>query len=206
MTAPSLLARCAALAALVAAGCGPSPQRLPDRVNIALIDATVAPATDHGKSWDGPGTVPIEVLSRMSQILAAAPARGRVEVAAKTGAVVAELASAVAAGVAPPDPRGTVDLLVAGSSRRLTLSERQDTFRPTWSGVTFDQVPLVEDLRLRVQLFDADSVGSDDPIGTAELVYEDLVAALSAEQVTQIRVAEQTHNQLLYIGISVTAR
>ncbi|MDW8251540.1 MAG: C2 domain-containing protein, partial [Myxococcales bacterium] len=102
--------------------------------------------------------------------------------------------------------KGSVELLfVDSSSRRLSLPERQDTFHPTWTGIVFDQVPLVEGLRLRIQLFDADDIGSDDPIGTAELTYEDVVAALSYEQVLHVRVYEQTQGQLLFVGISVTA-
>jgi hypothetical protein len=200
---PSLVP--AVLTAL-SAGCGPAPQRLPDRVNIALIDATVGPAMASGKAWDGPGQISIDVLRGVSQALARAPARGRTEDVVKTGAVLAEVTAAVAAAIAPPDPKGSVELLVAGSSRRLPLPERQDTFNPTWAGVSFDQVPLVEGLRLRVQLFDADDLGSDDPIGTAELTYEDVVAALSYEQVLQVRVYEQTRGQLLFVGISVAAR
>jgi len=195
-----------ALAAALAAGCGPSPRRLPDRVNIALIDATVGPGTAQGKAWDGPGQVSIEVMQAVSQLLARAPARGKAAEAARTGAVVAEITAAIASSIAPPDPRGQVELLVGGSSRRLPLPERHDTFRPTWSGVSFDQVPLVEGLRLRVQLFDADDIGSDDPIGTAELTYEDIVEALAHEQVVQIRVDRQTQGQLLFLGLSITER
>lgn len=194
------------IVSLCALSCGPAPQRLPDRVNIALIDATVAPGTAQGKSWDGPGLVSIEVMQGVSKLLARIPARGRVEDATKTGAVVAEIGAAIAASIAPPDPKGQADLLVAGTSRRLSLPERHDTFHPTWSGITFDQVPLVEGLRLRVQLFDADDIGSDDPIGTAELTYEDIVEALSYEQVVQLRVDNQTNGQLLFLGISVTGR
>lgn len=171
-----------------------------------MIDATVAPGTAQGKSWDGPGLVSIEVMQGVSKLLARIPARGRVEDATKTGAVVAEIGAAIAASIAPPDPKGQADLLVAGTSRRLSLPERHDTFHPTWSGITFDQVPLVEGLRLRVQLFDADDIGSDDPIGTAELTYEDIVEALSYEQVVQLRVDNQTNGQLLFLGISVTGR
>ena len=44
-----------------------------------------------------------------------------------------------------------------------------------------------------------------DPIGVAEINYEDVVAALESEQVYQVKVADQTDNQLLFVGISVTA-
>jgi hypothetical protein len=206
LTSPRSFVLFTAALVTLGAGCGPAPQRLPDRVNIALIDATVGPAMASGKAWDGPGQISIDVLRGVSQVLARAPARGRAEDAARTGAVVAEITAAVAATIAPPDPKGTVDLLVAGSSRRLALVERQDTYHPAWSGVSFDQVPLVEGLRLRIQLFDADDIGSDDPIGTAELTYDDVVTALSYEQVLQVRVYEQTRGQLHFVGISVTAR
>ncbi|MCS6901919.1 MAG: hypothetical protein RMJ98_20050, partial [Myxococcales bacterium] len=84
--------------------CGPAPQRLPDRVNIALIDATVGPAMANGKAWDGPGKISIDVLRSVSQALARIPARGRAEDVARTGAVLAELTAAVAAAITPPDP------------------------------------------------------------------------------------------------------
>lgn len=200
------LAALSLAASSLAAGCGPSPQRLPDRVNIALIDATVAPGTTQGKVWDGPGMASPETIQAVSRLLASAPARGKAGAAARAGAVVGEITAAIAAAVAPPDPKGHAELLVGGTSRRLALPERQDTFRPTWSNASFDQVPLVEGLRLRVQLFDADDIGSDDPIGTAELNYDDVVAALSHEQVVQVRVDQQTQGQLLFIGISVTER
>lgn len=201
-----LLGAPAALLALAAAGCGPSPQRLPDRVNIAIVDATIAPAKENGQAWDGIGPVPVGVLQGVSRLLAAAPARGRAELATKTGAVVAELAAAVASGLQAPDPKGYAELLVAGTARRLNLPEQQDTFRPTWYAITFDQVPLVQDIRIRVQLFDADTVGNDDPIGLAELTYDDLLSALSGEQVTQIRMVEQTRGHILYVGISVAGQ
>lgn len=192
---------------VLGAGCGPAPRRLPDRVNVAIIDATVAPATADGKAWDGVGTVPVAVIEGVASALAEAPVRGRAEVAAKTGAVVAQLAAALASGLAAPDPKGLAELSVGGQPpRRMKLAEQADTFRPTWMGVAFNEVPLVEDIRVRVQLVDDDDVSSDDPIGTAELNYDDLVAALQSEQVTQIRVAEQTRGQLLYVGVSVTAR
>ncbi len=196
----------AVVAVVMLVGCGPSPRRLPDRVNIAIIDATVAPAMEGGKSWDGVGQVPVEVLQGVAGALAAAPTRGRAEVATKVGAVAVQLTALAASGLAAPDAKGVADLSAGGTSRRLVLPEVRDTFTPTWVGLSFDQVPLVEDVRLRVQLVDDDDIGSDDPIGTAELNYEDLIAALQGERVTQIRVAEQTRGQLLYVGISVTAR
>lgn len=194
------------MALTISAGCGPAPQRLPNRVHIALIDATIAPGTAQGKSWDGSSQVSFDVLQNVSKLLATMPTQGRVQDATRAGAVVAEIGAAIASRFVPPDPKGYVDLLVAGTSRRLVLREQQDTFHPTWAGIAFDQVPLVEGLRMRVQLFDADDFGSDDPIGTAELTYDDIVEALSYEQVVQIRVDSQTQGQLLFLGISVTGR
>ena len=57
-------------------------------------------------------------------------------------------------------------------------------------------------MRLRVTVIDED-LWEDDPIGVAEINYDDVVAALEAGEVYQVKVAEQTQNQLLFVGISV---
>ena len=46
-------------------------------------------------------------------------------------------------------------------------------------------------------------IPSDELMGVCEINEQDLIAALLAQNVYQLNVAEQTKNQLLFLGISV---
>jgi hypothetical protein len=68
---------------------------------------------------------------------------------------------------------------------------------------SFGRVPLSEGTRIRVQLVDDDEPLDDDQMGIFEINYKDFVAALEAQQVHHVNVAEQTNRQILFVGIAV---
>jgi hypothetical protein len=192
-----------ALLALAASACGHARYPLPDHVSITIVDATVAPGNDRGLAWDGAAPVAAQVVSGLAQSVAGL-GRGK-EGERKAAAIISFIAEAAGRGIAAPDPRGWAEVQVPGGQpARARLAENGDSFRPQWSGVRWIGVPLAQDTRLRVYLEDVDTLGSNDPIGTAEIGYDDLIDALDSQKVWQVAVADQTHNQLLYVGISVT--
>jgi hypothetical protein len=71
--------------------------------------------------------------------------------------------------------------------------------QPGWTGV-----PLGQDIRFLIQLSDQDLV-DDDPIGTAEIVVDDLKAALASGKIYHVNVADQTAGTILFVDISVMA-
>jgi len=194
----------AALALVGVAGCGAgsdSPEtQLPSHVRVSLVDATIGIGTMDGEQWDGPGQVPEELMRSIPGVLA----RRNPYVA-----VGSFLASLGINSIEKPEPTGWAELLngAAPVTRVDLKSTKEDTLTPQWQDAqgrapSFGRVPLNASTRIRVHIEDAD-VDANDPIGLCELNYMDLAAALQAQQVHHVNVAEQTHKQLLFMGISV---
>jgi hypothetical protein len=123
--------------------------------------------------------------------------------------VLGVLADVASHGLAKPEPFGTADLFLAGTLiDHVTLDKpgQRETYTPAWEGPPmWSRVPLGKETRIRVHLIDRD-LAFDDEIGTAELNSTDLTAAFLSAQVYHVRVAEQTNNQILFIGISVVGQ
>jgi hypothetical protein len=117
--------------------------------------------------------------------------------------VVAILAGPATAALEKPDAGGTAELYVHGQVTSISLNKRQDSFTPEWDA-QWPGVVLDSSVRLRVRLVDLDLQYNDD-IGSFDLSYADLQEAYRRQTNYPVRVAEQTHNQVLFASISVVA-
>jgi hypothetical protein len=181
-----------------ASGCGaPAKPLRPTSLRVSIVSALIGPAKVSGLPWDGTGGAVDEgTWGELGVALGAAD---------PYTAAVGILASMTDSGTARPDPKGTALLYSAGSETRIELPMAfRDTYTPTWSEATFHKVPGNIDQRLRITLIDQD-VMEDDPIGVVELTPADLEAARASGRIYQVRVSDQSQNQILFIGISVIA-
>jgi hypothetical protein len=168
----------------------------PAFVRVSIIGALIAPSKTDGRTWDGPGRVPIETTNKVVSALAAANPYAAV------AGVVANLAMST---LDKPDPYGYAELLGPGLAGSVELPMSYiDTLTPSWQGADFIQVPLRSGARIRITLIDKD-LSHDDPIGTVELSNRDLREALEAGNIVPVRVAEQSNSQILFINVSVAA-
>ncbi len=172
----------------------------PVTVTVELQSALIGPGKLDRTAWDGDGTmVSTEVWSQLATALAGAN---------PYAAAAALLVNPVLAGTKAPDPLGTARLDVGqGIGLTITLADpatnMEDTYATTWSWpAIWQKVPIDMPLRIRVSLTDEDLV-NHDAIGVAELNNSHLRAALMAGQVYHVPVADQTNQQILFLGISV---
>lgn len=198
----SLLAMLMLTGALGCGGPSDSPEtQLPEHVRVTMIGATIGVGTKDGKQWDGPGQVPEALLSTVAGMLA------RKNPYVQIGSYLASLTIDL---FEEPDPRGWAEVLNGATpvSRVILKPTEEDTLTPQWQDTqgqppSLARVPLNAGTRIRVYLLDDDDPMPNDPIGECELRYQDLVEALEAQQVHHVNVAEQTNNQLLFVGIRV---
>ncbi len=117
-------------------------------------------------------------------------------------AVLGGLAESGVKTTAKPDAAGWAEL-VGGVSMAdpVQLPKNQDSLIPGWGG-GWSGVELNDDTAIRVEVWDLD-IENDDLIGTAIIGSDDLWAALDSGGVYHVPVADQTHNQLLFVDISV---
>lgn len=164
---------------------------------MSIVSALIGPAKVSGLPWDGTGGAVDEATwGELGIALGAAE---------PYSAAVGILASIADSGTARPDPKGTALLYGAGTETEIELPMAfQDTYTPTWSDATLHNVPGNIDQRLRITLIDQD-VMEDDPIGIVELTPADLEAARASGRIYQVRVSDQSQNQILFIGLSVSA-
>lgn len=172
----------------------PAPAPL---VHIIFTSVLLGPTKYNGCQWDG-------ITCGAG---GGAQAAGQVSAAlASTNPYVAVgmvFAGPAASALEKPDAAGTADLYVHGQVSSIRLDKRQDSFTPDWDA-RWSGVVLDPSIRLRVRLVDVDLQHSDD-IDSFDLSYADLVRAYTQQVTIQVRVAEQTHNQVLFAGISVVA-
>jgi hypothetical protein len=167
------------------------------RVKVSIASALIGPAKVDGTHWDGPGKqVDRATISKLSSALAG------VNAYAAAATIMADLAQAA---LDKPDPKGLAVLETAQGpqTRDLTMFFR-DTFTPQWAAVTFDRIDLASDPRIRLVLADHDAF-QDDAIATVEIGRSAMEAAARGGQIYQVPVADQSLNQLLFVGISVSA-
>jgi hypothetical protein len=171
-------------------------------VTVQLEGAVIGPGKADGTNdpWDyDAADVSPEVWKALATALGAP---------APVAAVASLYAGPLFSALAKPEPFGNVTILgpgVADGPYDLIGPEEftQDTFTPAfvhpraWEGV-----PLDEDVRLRVQLWDKDLV-NDDVIGVATINVAQMRAALDAQQVYFVNVSTQTQSQIVFISISV---
>jgi len=189
---------------------------LPKTVSVEVLSALIGPSKVDGSKWDGIGHVKPEVQQQVQRIAAqkvVALAGLAVGVAAAPYTAAVSLMSGIGTSFLSkedkPDPYGTVEVAVDNEyqpAMKRDLYPRggfeKDTFMPSFPDGAFQRIPLKKGTRFRVTLWDKDLTKSDF-IGKAEITYDDLVAALNAGKIYQVMVADQTQNQLLFIGIAV---
>jgi hypothetical protein len=172
------------------------PTQAPALVRIELHDAIIGPSKANGMPWDGTGG---RIAAELAQGVAAA-----MSVSNPYTAAAAALANLTAKGIEPPDVAGWADIdRGAGWADRVTLLMNfRDSFNPSWGSAAWDRVPWNHYVRLRIFLVDQDAM-FDDPIGTIELGWRPLSEALASGKNYPVRVDDQTHGQVLFVGISV---
>ncbi|WP_394849875.1 hypothetical protein LZC95_20760 [Pendulispora brunnea] len=177
--------------ALGVGGCSSEPERPePLFVRVALVGATVGPAKFDGTRWDA--------LTVLPNLVAGVTREAGGETG--TAIIAAHMTGEVLAPFEKPDPAGWAEL--TGVRRPLTGCG-SDTLTPAWSSAEWRHVRLSDATRLRVHLVDRDDIGSDEPIGDVDVHAGYLREALEKGIVVQVPVSDQTHGQLLFVGVSV---
>jgi hypothetical protein len=175
----------------------PPPQTppLPAFVTVEFRGALIAPTRVNGDPRDGPGPVDNTATTLVANaLLNANPYR----------ALLSVFANPTIAALDKPEPYGDVRVTSGGVVIRqvpLETNER-DTLTPLWNGETVARIPLSPATRIEVTLIDRD-LSQDDAMGTATISYQELVAALRSGVVYHVPLAEQTHNQVLFLDVSV---
>jgi hypothetical protein len=166
-------------------------------VRVSIVSALIGPAKVDGTHWDGPGKqVDRATMSKLSSALVG------VNAYAAAATIMADLAQTA---LDKPDPKGSAVLETAHGTQTLALTMSfRDTFTPQWAAVTFDRVDLASDPRIRLTVNDHDAF-QDDAIATVEIGRSAMEAAVRAGHIYQVPVADQSLNQLLFVGISVSA-
>ena len=177
---------------------------LPSVVTINLRDAVIRPYDSSFEHWDNSAPVSDELINGLSNALIKSQ---------PYAAVASFLFSFFWDELQPPDPQGHARIFSDGYWQLpIDLDGGDyyfsDTFVPQFGGVGWKNVPLEPDVRIEITLSDYDDFlgGDDDPMGTVELNYDDLVEAWEAQQVHGVRVDDQSLGTILFVGISVLAQ
>lgn len=199
----------AALALLGAVAVAAEAKPPPKRVAITVINVTVAPAMTDGGRWDGHGTLPPKLTEDVVSLLSKPDAYSQVLAALSAP----EMSEAVA-----PDVFGKEELATGGEYApelehkffprpEEKARERPDeagSFTPVLPPYEWHDVPLDRGTKLKLTLSSrASRHRMPEQIGIAEIGYPQLLAAQRAGNIYQVPVADQTHNQLLFVGIQV---
>jgi hypothetical protein len=161
----------------------------PPVVSVRIVNATVAPAKLDGTAWDGLGGI-VPTLTAGAATAMGANTDVAIVVAHVTGEALSHFTR--------PDPYGWAE----SRGARVDLKKTSDTLSPSWNAPPLRKITLDGTARVRVHLMDHD-LDADDTIGDVELSDHDLRLALAAGKVHQLRVDDQTHGQVLFIGVSV---
>ncbi len=187
-------------------------ESLPSMVTVEILNALIGPCKADGTKWDGIGHCDKKAQSQMTQ-LTSQQVVGAVlknfNLYGQAAAIMQGMGGSILSKEEKPDPFGTVEVCTDNEFHP-DLKHNffpkgvflKDTYTPDFPNYEFKQIPLNKGTRLRITLWDKD-LTKDDFIGKAELTYDDLVAALKAGKIFQVMVADQTQNQLLFVGISV---
>lgn len=97
----------------------------------------------------------------------------------------------------------------------LQLLKVPNNYQPTWQvgyvgqrafNLTWTDVPLDRDVRVRVHLEDFDPIRDNDTIATVEVNSGDLRRAAAARRVLPVYVGDQSSQQLMFVNVSVTSQ
>jgi hypothetical protein len=167
----------------------------PATATISIHGAAISPAMVGGDEWDGPGQVPEGVITDTFD-----------QMGLGYGAVVEYLTNLAADGYAPPDPFGVAQrwqdgALIEPIALGTEDTNDEDTFAPNWVDSRWYGVPVDQDMRLEFTLWDED-LSENDTIGTVQLNYDHVIAALQQAEVLGIRTDEQGSGRILFVAIS----
>lgn len=181
-------------------GCHPEKNeciQLPTAVRIRIENLFIAPGKINGEPWDnelwsdGP---PKELLKKLADILLKKN---------PYTALVGLLADPFFKSTDPPDAVGTVEIISGASAQKINIPQINNQYNPSYTDLGWDNVPFNKDLRIRVVVEDSDNFNSNDGIGSAIINYDHMLESYLRGIVNQVKVGEQTKNQLLLIGISI---
>ncbi len=169
-------------------------------MTVLITEVMVGPGTVDGMAWDGSRAIdPALIRQIASALLSIDP----------WSAVIAILGGGLLDYYESPDPYGWAEISVGGvfyPEAAWWLATEVDNAEDTYIMATqggWEGVPLDEDVRIAVTLYDEDLV-NDDYMGRVELNSQDLRAALNARRIYAVPVHAQSSNQLLFVRISVT--
>jgi hypothetical protein len=171
---------------------------------VLIEDALIGPAKADGTPWDPGNPIPPGVFTDLNMALA------DVNPFDAAFAVLAEpLLTDALTATEKPDCYGTMRLDGLGQvGTEYWLATRdqrtEDSYTPAFPSASgFSSVPIDADVRLRIHLWDADFIGSDDEVGIAVINSADMQTALSAQKKYPVAVWDQTYKQILFISIDV---
>lgn len=175
------------------------PDPAPERVNISIVGAVIAPAMADGSQWDFEGPVSTDLLQEFAAALLETDAYNK---------ILSLIVTPLVQNLSKPDTYGTAELLGSDARAAVTLAttstNTEDTFVPNWPGSPgWTAVALQDSTRVRVTLREED-VFLDDDAGVVELNRADLEAAWTAQHVFPVAVADQSVGQILFVLVSVS--
>jgi hypothetical protein len=178
-------------------GAGPGTAQLPSKVTIRIHNTLLGPSKSDGRVWDGTGVVDADLHLNLLNLL-----RGK-NPAVEVGKFMWSFAEKY---FDRPDAYGKASL--SSNGRNLgevsLIPNTEDTFTPQWKGPPgWQHVPFHQSIRLQGTLQDRD-LAFDDDMGVFVINYNDILAALRAGKIHQVKVSDQTHEQILFVGLEVT--
>jgi len=205
-------ATCAAVAAILCGRAEADGQR-EGLAHVIVEGVTIGFKHVGGKvlKWDNGGEIDAgqvtELTAAASQVAITAH-DARVVAWTKLADVVARMWATSKSKTDPPDPRGVVTMTVGTRAKPpIVLPIARDTYTPDWSAqLQWSSVPLNEDVRIRIQLWDSDDAKKpdrDDKIGTIVLTSDDLKQALRDGHVYSIYTGTQANDQIIAVKVTV---
>ncbi len=174
----------------------------PKFVTVQIVNATIGPSKVDGSHWSGTGKVNPSVTNQLAQLLLGAnPYTG----------IVGLLSGSLISGSGKPAPYGMVEVAINGQydsklQARLvsTKKELERTYTPIFHLPSYQNVPFDGGTRFKITLYSKNLMNpKPTPIGVAVINFQDIRKALEEQKIYQVPVADQTENQLLFIGIEV---
>jgi hypothetical protein len=163
---------------------------------VVVTDVTVGLAKPDGRPWDGPSTTvtPDDAAAVVTALGASDPVI----------AVASVFARPAVAALDKPEVKGQATLFLHASPQPpLSFRGQRDAMRPQLSPQPgWVHVPLDGSARIELDLVDED-VAFDDPIATLMVSADALSRAAAAGKIFQFKVADQTGNSVLFVGLSV---
>lgn len=178
-------------------------------IDLTILGAVIAPNKIDRTTWDA--TSSFKVDSATTGLLI--DTIGMSTTGIPVSKVLNTIGNNAAKGSAAPDVIGYVEL--EGTSLKkisniawtkvalaTKANKTKNSYTPMFNA-GYRNWPLFKENRFRITLKDAD-LFDDDPIGTVELTYDDIIKAIEKGKSTWVDVTEQGGNQLLLIQISAS--